>query len=106
MHILSTIAICQLLHYLLLLIRKSAFHRIRREGLKWNRKRVLRVYRQMKLKLRRKHKKRLPGRDKCPLEVPLALNECWSMDLASLLLRGHERFTYRRQNGTGIQRDR
>lgn len=35
------------------------YYKIRREGLKWNRKRVLRVYREMKLSLRRKHKKRL-----------------------------------------------
>ena len=56
------------------------YHKIRREGLKWNRKRVLRVYREMKLSLRRKHKKRLVKRIKQPLEVPARLNECWSMD--------------------------
>lgn len=59
------------------------YQKIRREGLKWNRKRVLRVYRDMKLKLRRKHKKRILGRVKLPLEVPNQLNECWSMDFMS-----------------------
>jgi putative transposase len=62
------------------------FNRIRREGLKWNRKRVLRVYRNMKLKLRCKHKKRILGRVKTPLEVPEKLNECWSMDFMSDVL--------------------
>jgi len=40
------------------------FNKIRREGLIWNRKRVLRVYRNMKLKLRRKRKKRIIKRIK------------------------------------------
>mgnify|MGYP000515951501 CR=1 FL=1 len=59
------------------------YYKIRREGLKWNRKRVLRVYRNMKLSLRRKHKKRLVNRVKQALEVPTVLNECWSMDFMS-----------------------
>ena len=59
------------------------YHKIRREGLKWNRKRVLRVYREMKLSLRRRHKKRLVKRVKQPLETPSKLNECWSIDFMS-----------------------
>lgn len=67
------------------------YYKIRREGIKWNRKRVLRIYRAMKLKLRRKHKKRLPTRVKTPLKTPTNLNECWSMDFMSDVLTNGRR---------------
>ncbi|WP_085765545.1 IS3 family transposase [Nonlabens spongiae] len=57
--------------------------KIRREGLIWNRKRVLRVYREMNLSLRRKHKKRIVKRVQQPLGTPGGLNESWSMNFMS-----------------------
>ncbi|WP_323134432.1 IS3 family transposase [Tellurirhabdus rosea] len=59
------------------------YGKIRNEGLVWNRKRVLRVYRLLKLKHRRRHKRRLPARVKKPLQVPQAANHCWSMDFVA-----------------------
>ena len=50
------------------------YNRIRTEGLVWNRKRVLRVYRNMKLGMRRRHKKRVPKRIQQPLETPSGLS--------------------------------
>ena len=46
------------------------YNRIRNEGIKWNRKRVLRIYRNMGLTQRRKRKRRLPSRIKEPLAQP------------------------------------
>jgi putative transposase len=59
------------------------FGRIRQQGYKWNRKRVLRIYRLMRLSLRRKHKKRLPARIKHPLTTPDKFLDTWSMDFMS-----------------------
>lgn len=59
------------------------YGRIRQQGYKWNRKRVLRIYRLMKLGLRRKHKKRLPARIKEPLILPAQFLHTWSMDFMS-----------------------
>lgn len=56
---------------------------LRNQGLIWNRKRVLRIYRTMNLKLRRKRKRRILLRPKQPLVEAKTLNETWSMDFLS-----------------------
>jgi putative transposase len=50
------------------------------KGFAWNHKRVYRIYRELELNLRIKPRKRLVREQPEPLAVPLALNECWSMD--------------------------
>lgn len=55
-------------------------HHLRLLNYHWNHKRVYRIYTDMKLNLRRKHKKRLPHRIQEPLLQPLFPNLTWSMD--------------------------
>lgn len=68
------------------------FAMLRRQGKRWNHKRVHRVYCSMKLNKRRKHKRRLPARNPAPLAVPEAANECWSADFMSDALWDGRRF--------------
>ena len=57
--------------------------RLRAQGYPWNRKRIYRVYKMLRLEKRRKRKRRLPTRNPEPLMVPQSPNQCWSMDFMS-----------------------
>ena len=65
---------------------------LRREGQGWNHKRIYRVYKQMKLNLRRAAKKRLPTRMRVPLYVPRLPDTVWSADFMSDALFNGRRF--------------
>lgn len=68
------------------------FTMLRRQGYRWNHKRVHRVYCGLKLNKRRKGKRRLPNRNPDPLSVPESLNQCWSADFMSDALWYGQRF--------------
>jgi len=68
------------------------YTRIRREGLKWNKKRVQRVYRILGMNKKKRTRKRLPARVKEPLCVPTKPNQMWSMDFMSDSLMNGRRY--------------
>jgi putative transposase len=68
------------------------FKTLRRQGYRWNHKRVYRVYCLLKLNKRRKGKRRLPSRHPQPLVVPPKANRCWSVDIMSDALMCGRRF--------------
>ena len=70
----------------------KCFHWMRQRGALWNHKRVLRVYRAMRLNLPRRAKRRLPARTRQPLEAPPEADRMWSMDFMHDTLYHGKRF--------------
>ena len=70
----------------------KCFRRLRLDGHGWNHKRVLRVYRQLKLNLPRRTRKRLPRRERQTLAIEALPNRLWSIDFMSDVLYGGRRF--------------
>jgi putative transposase len=56
---------------------------LKHQGYGWNRKRIRRIYRELRLNLRVKPKKRLPQRIAQPLSQPELANQSWSLDFMS-----------------------
>lgn len=70
----------------------KCFHRLRQLGHEWNHKRVWRVYCDMRLNIPRRTKKRIPARERQPLEVSAEANVMWSMDFMQDTLVCGKRF--------------
>ncbi|WPQ61248.1 hypothetical protein SIO70_23085 [Chitinophaga sancti] len=70
----------------------KCYHRLRRKGHPWKDKRLYRVYKLLKLNIRRKINRRLPEWIKQPLTVPEVINQFWSMDFMSDFLVDGRRF--------------
>ena len=68
------------------------FNRLRLLGKQWNHKRVWRVYKAMKLNLKRRPKRRLPFREAASLSTPPSVNNTWSFDFMSDQLYSGMRF--------------
>lgn len=65
---------------------------LKAEGLVVNEKKTYRIYREEKLQVRRKRRKRLLARDRVPMPIPEGPNQRWSMDFVSDQLATGRRF--------------
>lgn len=70
----------------------KCYYRLRNAGHVINHKKLHRIYKEMKLPLRRKVKKRLPARVKVPLETPPCFTHTWSIDFMSDALSNSRKF--------------
>lgn len=68
------------------------YSRFRYEGLKWNYKRIRRVYQLLGMNRRRKVRRRLPARVKQLLSIPERPLKTWSLDFMSDLLTNKRKF--------------
>lgn len=70
----------------------KCFDWLRTQGIRWNHKRVWRIYCAMKLNLPRRKKKMLLTRERQPLQVLPEVNQSWSLDFMHDTLIGGKRF--------------
>jgi putative transposase len=68
------------------------FAALRLAGHPWNWKRVYRVYKALRLNLKRRTKRRVPPRTRQPLDAPAVLNGIWALDFMSDMLYSGTRF--------------
>ncbi len=68
------------------------YYRLWNQGVVVNHKRLHRIYKELKLPLRRKVKKRLPTRVKEALEVPKYFTHTWSIDFMTDVLSNGTKF--------------
>jgi putative transposase len=68
------------------------FQRLRNMGHQWNHKRVYRIYKDLGMNHRRKTRRRVPTRERQPLEVPALPNAVWSVDFVHDTLYNGRRF--------------
>jgi putative transposase len=70
----------------------KSYKRLRLDGHGWNHKRVYRMYCQLGLNHKRRTKKRVPVRDRQPLNTPAQPNAVWALDFMSDALYVGRRF--------------